>query len=144
MITIDANTVTVLIALSAIISPILVALINNRHQAKMKKLELEHLSEIKRIEAKEAKEQSTNKYLHSLFDNYLQSTGRCIANPTHENIKLYGENYSISFAYFPAECHDQLKAINDSIRKRNWDTANMQLEGLSIQLSPLMKDMLKE
>lgn len=128
---INSDVVIVVISLAAIISPILVALINNFHHSRMRKIEL-----------KEDRRNQNLKYLYSIFENYLQSTSRCIAVPSSENIKLYGENYSIAFAFFPPKAHQMLKEINASIRQRDWDSANAQLESLSIWLSGLMKDLL--
>lgn len=128
---ISANTVTVVIALSAILSPILVAIINNHHNAKMKKLELQSVQDERNMQ-----------YIYSIYENYLQSTSKCIANPTDYNLNLYGENYSIALAYFPQEYHELLKGINESIRNRNWDSANTMLEILSIRLSSVIKPML--
>ena len=139
---ISANTVTIVIALAAIVSPILVALINNAHQSNLKKLELEHSERLKAQELKAQHEERNMRYLYSIYENYLQSTSRCIANPSRDNIKLYGENYSISFVYFPPNCHDQLKSINESIRECHWEDANKELEHLSIWLSGIMKEML--
>lgn len=141
---ITANTVTVIIAIAAIISPILVALINNHHQAKMKELEFAHYEQLKKLELDATRNKENKDYLHSIFENYLQSTSRCIANPTGENRKIYGENYSISFVYFPPKAHSKLKSINSSIRNHEYDSANDQLEELSIWLSALMKEMLQQ
>lgn len=139
---VSANTVTIVIALAAIVSPILVALINNVHQSKLKKLEFEHNERLKAQELTAQREERNIRYLYSIYENYLQSTSRCIANPSRENLKLYGENYSIAFVYLPPKCHDQLKSINDSIRDCSWKDANEKLEHLSIWLSGIMKEML--
>lgn len=141
---VSANTVTIIIALAAIISPIFVALINNVHHSKLKKIELEHTERLKAQELNAQREERNIRYLYSIYENYLQSTSRCIANPTCENIKLYGENYSIAFVYFPPKCHEQLKSINASVRGECWEDANEKLEVLSIWLSDLMKEMTKQ
>lgn len=43
-------TITAVIAVSAFLSPIFVAIINNRHQAKLRKMELEHDAYIKQLD----------------------------------------------------------------------------------------------
>lgn len=65
---VSANTVTIVIAISAIISPILVAIINNHHQAKMKKLEFKHQENLKNLEIKETHE----KKLLIIFIPYMK------------------------------------------------------------------------
>lgn len=140
---INSGTVTIVIALAAIISPILVAIINNFHHAKMEALAHSHQEKMKELDLQAKRESENLKYLHSIFENYLQSISRCIANPTPENIELYGEHYSISFIYFPSESYERLELINSSIQKRDWEDANAQLEELSIWLAPIMKEMLK-
>ncbi len=60
-------TISVIIALAAIISPILTAIINNAHQKKMKKLELdqEHY-------------EKTVSYQKNIFEEYLRKAGNHI------------------------------------------------------------------
>ncbi len=140
---INSGTVTIVIALAAIISPILVALINNAHHSKMEALSHSHQEKMKELDLQAKRESENLKYLHSIFENYLQSASRCIASPTPENVKLYGEHYSISFIYFPPASYERLELINDSIRKRDWEEANALLEEFSVWLAPFMKDMLK-
>lgn len=140
---INSGTVTIVIALAAIISPILVAVINNVHHSKMESLSHSHQEKMKELDLQAKRESENLKYLHSIFENYLQSTSRCIASPTSENIELYGEHYSISFIYFPPESYERLELINSSVQKRDWEEANILLEEFSIWLAPLMKDMLK-
>lgn len=140
---INSGTITIVIALAAIISPILVALINNAHHSKMERLSLAHQEKIKEMDFQAKRKDESLKYLRSIFENYLQSASRCIASPTPDNLKLYGEHYSISFIYFPSAAHEKLKGINDSIRKHAWEEANTKLEEFSIWLAPLMNDILK-
>lgn len=129
---INANTVTIVIAICAILSPILVAVINNWYNFKLKKLE-----------AQQQKEKETTAFIQSVYEHYLQSAGRCIASCTRETEQQYGEHYSIAFIYFPSEFHDSLKNINSAIRDGDWDTATKLLEELAIALSRPMKDILK-
>ncbi len=140
---INSGTITIVIALAAIISPILVALINNAHHSKMERLSLAHQEKMKEMDLQAKRKDESLKYLRSIFENYLQSTSRCIANPTHDNLKLYGEHYSISFIYFPPAAHEKLEGINYSIRKHDWEEANTRLEEFSIWLAPFMNDILK-
>lgn len=140
---INSETVTIVIALAAIVSPMLVAIINNSHHAKMESLSLSHQEKMQELNFQAKRESENLRYLNSIFENYLQSASRCIADPTYENIRLYGEHYSISFIYFPPASYERLKYVNTLIRGCDWDSANVQLEEFSIWLAPLMKDMLR-
>lgn len=140
---INSGTITIVIALAAIISPILVALINNAHHSKMERLSLAHQEKIKEMDFQAKRKDESLKYLRSIFENYLQSASRCIASPTPDNLKIYGEHYSISFIYFPSAAHEKLEDINYLIRKHDWEGANAKLEEFSIWLAPLMNDILK-
>ena len=54
-------TITAILGIAAIISPIATAIINNRYQLKLKKLEL-----------KQAHMDKTTYYIRSIFENYLR------------------------------------------------------------------------
>ena len=60
-------TVTAILGIAAIISPIATAIINNLYQIKLKKLEM-----------KQQKLEKTTYYIRSIFENYLRYAGRCI------------------------------------------------------------------
>lgn len=59
--------ITVVIAISAIISPVITALINNHHRYRIKKLELEH-------------ETASRREAHSreVFEKYILAAGSCL------------------------------------------------------------------
>lgn len=100
------------IAVCAILSPIITTKMNNHHQLELKRIELEQQS----IEQKES-------YLKSIYENYFKQTSKCIAYPDEECVKSYGECYSISFVYFPQSAHEQLKEINSAIHNGDQNTA---------------------
>lgn len=70
----------------------------------------------------------------------FQSASACIASPNELTLFEYGKNYSISFIYFPIKAHDRLKNINSAIEARDWTSARIQLEELSLWISDFMKD----
>ncbi len=117
------------IAISAIISPIFVAIINNHYQTKIKDKELIENSHERRMNE-----------LRTIYQNYFQSASACIASPNELTLFEYGKNYSISFIYFPIKAHDRLKNINSAIEARDWTSARIQLEELSLWISDFMKD----
>lgn len=129
---ISANTVTIVIAICAILSPILVAIINNWYHFKLKKLEVQ-----------QQRKKETTAFIQSVYEHYLQSAGRCITDCTSEAEQRYGEHYLIAFIYFPSEFHDSLKNINSAICNGDFTTATKLLEELSVALARPMKDILK-
>ena len=65
-------TITAILGIAAVISPIATAIINNRYQLKVKKLELEQNHKDK-----------TTYYVRSIFENYLRYTGKCKIGRAH-------------------------------------------------------------
>lgn len=121
-------TVTAILGIAAIISPIATAIINNWYQLKLKKLELqqEHL-------------EKTTYYIRSIFENYLRYAGRCIYNSDREALKDYGEYYFLALSYAPDELTDLLISINDRIYYSQFDLATKQLEALRPKIIGLLQ-----
>ena len=75
-------TITVIIALAAIISPVLVALINNRHNAKMREKEMLHEQRLKQLELSHelAVKQLDMYYIQkkTAFENFLVVAGKLL------------------------------------------------------------------
>ena len=71
--------ISVILTICAIISPIATTIINNRYQIKIKKIELqqEHFK-------------NTVLYKRSIYENYLKYAGRCISSPDPDSLKKYG------------------------------------------------------
>lgn len=94
-------TITSLLALCAIISPIFTAIINNKYQLKLKKLELGY-------------QEKTDTIIHrrNIFEGYLKSVGRCIEFSDPPAQKEYGEFYFSALLYAPPDIHSEMIAIN--------------------------------
>lgn len=74
-------TISVILALSAILSPIIVAIINNRHQRKMKQLEMANEHKIRAIE------------------EYMSKLVELITRPSHTAQKEYGYSFGQALLY---------------------------------------------
>ncbi len=122
-------TVSVIIALCAIISPILTSLINNRHQRQLKKLEI-----------KEQRYQETVIYKKNIFEKYLKCASRCVIYANEDSLRDYGEHYLIALMYAPEDIQEQMMKTHDMIKKHNWDDATNLLE----QLTPMVTNMLQK
>ena len=100
-------TITAILGIAAIISPIATALINNRHQLKLKKLEYQ-----------QKEKESSFFYKRGIYEDYLKYAGKCIALPDHNSLQEYGKIYGLALIYFPKELIPDLEeldlAIHDS------------------------------
>ncbi len=114
----DASALAAWIALIvAIISPILTAIINNRHQTKMKKIEMSIASKLKIIE------------------NYLSSAGQII----YHNGEASTESYSIAigriYSASPRSLWEKISVLDEMIYSGNWEDAHAQFLEISQALA---------
>lgn len=103
-------TISVIVALAAIISPILTAIINNRHQKRMKLLELKQ-------------QQYENTLLHKrdIFESYLKGLGLVIHYSDHPNISTYSQYYLAAYMYLPDRVRSLMSEMNTKILYQNID-----------------------
>lgn len=121
-------TVSVIIALCAIISPILTALINNHYLLKMKKLELsqEHYK-------------NTIAYQRNIFENYLKYAGRCTAYTDENALRDYGEYYLLALMYAPKELHSKMISLHTFMRTYKWTDATHALEEITPEIHAILQ-----
>ncbi len=117
-------TVSVIIALCAIISPILTAIINNCHHTKIKKLEIV-----------QAREYETAKHLAELREQTLMHLGECLMNPTHELLSGYSKYCALAFQVFPRSAHKHLLKLNAAVSEYRWEDALSEYEDLAVLLA---------
>lgn len=123
-------TVTTILGIAAIISPIATAIINNRYLLKLKKIELqqEHI-------------EKTTYYIRSIFENYLRYVGRCIYNADREALKDYGEYYFLALTYAPNDIAKDMQKINHDISCRSFEDATVLLENLKSAISEWLQQL---
>lgn len=121
-------TVTAILGISAIISPIATAIINNLFQLKTKKLETEQMHLV-----------NTTYYVRSIFENYLRHAGMCISNADGDARKDYGEYYFLAIAYAPDNVSSAMIDINDAISTCDYQTATSLLEKLNPEINKLLQ-----
>ena len=90
--------ISVILALSAILSPIIVALINNHHQLKIKRLEI------------------NERYIISAFQNYLSKLEQCIASNMTNNYQEYNNAYGQALLYASNNSKILMKRIDEIIK----------------------------
>ena len=123
-------TISVVIAVCAIISPVITTLLNNHHLYRMKKLDLKRESE-----------NSSYFYKRGVYEEYLRCAGRCVANATSETMQEYGKIYLLALVYFPEELRDELICINDYINQHDWRDARPALDGLAPKICTILQNM---
>ena len=92
-------TISVILGLAAIISPILVAVINNNHNYKIRKLEL---ATDKKIEA---------------FESYTRSLTKYLNVPTDTNLKWVKSSFCGAIIYVSVPTFKMMEKINDLLVK---------------------------
>lgn len=115
--------ISVILALAAIISPVLTAIINNVHQTKIKKMELEQQNY-----------ENTVMYKQTIFENYLKASGKCIFYSDASALKEYGEHYFRALMFADAEIRNDMIKANDYMQKYEWTKASTVIEELSAKI----------
>ena len=123
-------TISAIIAIAAVISPILTAVINNFHQKNMKKIELEREYNEKTIS-----------YQKSIFEDYLHKAGDFIgANcSTAEASKAYTNAYLVALLYAPIDLQKLMHEADDYIEIAETNNAMAAFE----KLIPAIQEYLK-
>lgn len=123
-------TISAILGVSAVISPIATAIINNRYLLKLKKLEYEHQDE-----------KESFFYKRGVYEDYLRCAGKCVALATKENLQEYGKIYSLALIYFPENLVKDLEALNATIHDSRWDIARSRLNELAPKIRTILQNM---
>ncbi len=123
-------TVTVVIAVCAIISPVITTLLNNHHLYKMKKLDMKLESQ-----------KNSYFYKRGIYEEYLKSASKSITLTSNENMSDYGEAYMLALVYFPEDLQKDLISINDFICRYERDEARALLNKLAPKIRTILKTM---
>ncbi|RGZ70226.1 hypothetical protein [Lachnospira eligens] len=122
-------TISVIIAICAIISPIITTLLNNHHICKMRKLD----------DAAQLQKDSYF-YKRGIYEDYLRCTCRCITAASPAALNDYGKAYALALIYFPNELQDKIIALNNDIKHYLWGEASSKLN----ELAPLIREQLQK
>lgn len=99
-------TITAIVALAAIISPICTAIINNRYQLKIKKME-----------QKQKEYEQTVLYKRNIFENYLRNLNEVFQHLSNESLSGYAQYYPLAYMYLPEEKREKLSHVNHLLGK---------------------------
>ncbi len=121
------NFMPLITAIVAILAPVLTAIINNRHQYRIKKMELEQ----------KAYEQSV---LHKreIFEKFLSSFNKACQLKTSESLSEFSSCYSLVYIYLPKPVQDELALVNLLIHKNHWDEAIKHVDLISTDVAKEM------
>lgn len=122
--------ITTVIAVCALISPVITTLISNHHQKAMKELEYKELEKEKRIERK-----------RDIFENYLRSAGAFIQCDSGSNSSEFGMYSARVLCYAPEELQDDIKKLEFLALAHNTNEARVLLDKIAIRLRPLLQEL---
>lgn len=89
--------VTLIVALCALISPIITCGLNNWHQRSMKKLEYEHEDKVAR-----------EKWVRDVYDGYIQAADAYIHASSEETQLEFGRHSGLAMRYVPDDLRQQM------------------------------------
>lgn len=123
-------TITAIVALMSLFSPIITTLINNCYQLKIKKLEY-----------KQKQYEDTVVYKRNIFENYVSSLSKLSAYATDDTIKDYGKYYSLAFMYLPEDLQNDMSKINLIVLEHKWSDVFPLLENLIPKINKILQTM---
>lgn len=123
-------TVTAILGIAAIISPIATTIINNRYHLKMRRLDSE-------IELR--KENSF--YNREIYENYLKSTFKYLKRHDVDTKHEYSEYYALALIYFPESLLNQITEIDSILRSAQLANAFDKVEELSKDIRKILQTM---
>lgn len=94
-------TISAIVAVSAVISPIFTTIINNHYQLKLKKIEL-----------KQKEYEQTILYKRNILENYIRYLNGVYQYPNNESLSNYAQYYSLAYAYLPENTRKKISDIN--------------------------------
>lgn len=133
MISLEVSIVSV-IAVAAIISPVLTTLLNNRHLEKMKRIELEY--ELYKTH---------NLHKRTRYENFLKDVG-VFANPSKmsdEKFENVAESYLLVFPYLPSNLYDHAQIVAKGLVNKEGTDEEIN-NSLRNHLIPYIRDQVSE
>ncbi|WP_270366896.1 hypothetical protein [Eubacterium ramulus] len=123
-------TITAILGIAAIISPIATALINNRHQLKLKKLEYQ-----------QKEKESSYFYKRGIYEDYLKYTSECITYATQDALQKYGEIYGLALIYFPEDLIEDMEELNRIMRNSSPEERMSLFNKLAPKIRAILQNM---
>ena len=121
--TVDHNMITTVVAVAAIVSPVVTTLINCVFQLINKCLD-----------NKQELLKNTVYHKREILEKYVSCLGEVIRYCSSENESQYGKYHNLAYLYLPSEFHEPMSNISKLIR----DCEFIQAQQLSEELIPLI------
>lgn len=126
-------TVPAILVITSIIAPIVTTILNNRHQLKLKRLEL-----------KEKRYAESVVYQRQLFENYLRCAGKFSKSADTKESAEYGEAFFLAYLYAPSELRPLMESLDTFIVKYDADGASRMLPLVTSAISAHIAALPKE
>lgn len=123
-------TITAIIAICALISPVATTLINNHHQKVMKKLEYEEQEKQRRAERK-----------REIYEDYFRAVGACIQHTDSESLLEFGRHSAQFLCYAPYDLTSHIQYIEKLIKAGDVDNIQSQLTIIISKLRPILQEL---
>lgn len=121
-------TVASIIALAALVSPLLTTCMNNHHAYRMKKLEYD-----------EARKRAEIQRERDIYEGYVCAAGACMASGTNENYASYGSHMQLALFYSPQETRNKIIALHENLKKGDHEAIDRLLAEINSDLSAYQK-----
>ena len=95
---------TIVIAVCAIVSPVLTAIINNYHQKVMKQLEYKQLEREEQL-----------RHEREICEGYVRAAGSCIHRADVDAVRKYGEHFGAVVFYAPEDIRKEILLLENAI-----------------------------
>jgi len=100
-------TISVILGIGAVISPIFTAIINNRHQERMKRMEYEHQERMDAL-----------KHEREVYENYIRAAGACVNSRTRDTFEAFGAYSSLAMYSVP---DDGIRSDMEELAREMWN-----------------------
>lgn len=123
-------TITAIIAVCALVSPIVTTVINNHHQKAMKRLEYEEQEKQRRIERQ-----------REIYEGYFQAAGACIQYANPDSLLEFGRHSAQLLYYAPDDLIDEIQQIESLILSHNRHLAQDQLNHVISKSRSILREL---
>ena len=98
-------TLTGVVALTAIVSPVIVTIMNNHHAYKMKKLEIKHINQ------------------SQAFENYMLAVGSILDEHSSQTFRDYEARKCLAYIQAPRSAWREMDKLDKLIKERKFNDA---------------------
>lgn len=112
-----------------IVGPIITALITNKHQLKLRELDI-----------KQAALDAYNNNRFNALNMFISKAGRCLSYSDEQSVMDFGEAYHCVYQYVPEDFWNDLDQFYSIVFSYNWDEAKKLYPPIVRRLSAILKE----